>query len=183
MAATARLVALLRAVNVGGRSLLMTDLKAALHRLGYVDVQTLLQSGNAVILAKGRERPDQIERRLERDLVKSVALESAVFVRTRLEWDEIVASNPFPHEAKTDPARLILMLLKTTPSPDAVKRLQAAIKGPEIVHAAGRRLDVLYPDGMGRSKLTNALIERTLATTGTARNWNTVLKLAVMVST
>lgn len=176
------LVGLLRAVNVGGRGLLMTDLKAAIDRLGYRDARTLLQSGNIVFRASSRDDPTRIEERLERDLQTRLGLQSAVFVRNRGEWDEIVASNPFPREAEDDPARLVLMLLKSAPPAAAVERLQAANKGREVVRVHERRLYAVYPDGMGRSKLTNTVIERTLGTSATARNWNTVLKLAAMLS-
>jgi uncharacterized protein (DUF1697 family) len=86
----------------------------------------------------------------------------------------------FEAEAKSDPGHLVVMALKDAPAASAVKALQAAIKGREIVRAAGRHAYIVYPDGIGRSKLTNALIEKTLATRGTARNWNTVMKLAAM---
>ena len=62
-----------------------------------------------------------------------------------------------------------------------VKALQAAIKGPEIVRSDGAQLYITYPAGIGDSKLTNALIEKTLGTRGTGRNWNTVLKLAALM--
>ena len=75
------------------------------------------------------------------------------------------------------------MLLKSAPDATRVKALQAAIVGPEIVRAKGRHAYIVYPDGMGRSRLTSALIERTLGTRGTARNWNTVLKLGALVGT
>jgi uncharacterized protein (DUF1697 family) len=182
MAVGAHLVALLRAVNVGGRSLLMADLKAALERLGFAGARTLLQSGNAVFSANGRHTPTRIEQLLERDLRSHLALESTVFVRTQTEWHDIVASNPFRDEAKIDPAHLVVMLLKSTPAPAAVERLQSAIKGREIVGAGERRLYAFYPDGLGRSKLTNSVIERTLKVSGTARNWNTVVKLAALLS-
>jgi uncharacterized protein (DUF1697 family) len=173
------MIALLRAVNVGGRSLLMADLKALVDDLGYRETRTVLQSGN-VIFRGGRHNPAQIEQRLETALRGRHALESAVFVRSTAEWDEVVSANPFPGEAKSDPAHLVLMLLKATPAAAAVERLQAAITGPEVVRAAERRLYITYPEGIGRSKLTNAVIERTLGTAGTARNWNTVLKLAAL---
>ena len=54
---------------------------------------------------------------------------------------------------------------------------QAAIKGPEIVRGEGRQAYIVYPDGVGRSKLTATLIEKKLRTRATGRNWNTVLKL------
>lgn len=68
------------------------------------------------------------------------------------------------------------MCLKDAPGAKAVT--QAAITGPELVQARGRELYAVYPAGIGRSRLTSSLMEKTLGTRGTARNWNTVLKLA-----
>jgi uncharacterized protein (DUF1697 family) len=92
----------------------------------------------------------------------------------------IIANNPFPDAAANDPSHLIVMFLKGPPTTEAVKTLQAAIKGSEVISADGRQLYMIYPDGMGQSKLTGTLIERKLATRGTARNWNTVIKLAAL---
>ena len=63
-----------------------------------------------------------------------------------------------------------------------VAALQKAIVGREVVRAKGRCAYIVYPDGIGRSKLTGALIEKKLGTRGTARNWNTVLKLRNLVA-
>jgi uncharacterized protein (DUF1697 family) len=73
------------------------------------------------------------------------------------------------------------MPLKSPPKPAAVKALQAAIRGPEQIAVRGRELYATYPAGIGRSKLTVALIEQKLGVRGTGRNWNTVLKLAALV--
>jgi uncharacterized protein (DUF1697 family) len=67
------------------------------------------------------------------------------------------------------------------PKATDVEALQAAVQGPEIVRSHGRQLYLVYPEGIGRSKLTNTLIERKLGTRGTGRNWNTVLKLAALI--
>ncbi len=72
------------------------------------------------------------------------------------------------------------MALKTPPDPSTFPALRAAIKGPERVELSGRHAWLVYPDGVGRSKLTNTVIERRLGVRGTARNWNTVLKLAAL---
>jgi len=72
------------------------------------------------------------------------------------------------------------MALKDAQSVENVKALEAAISGPERVHASDKHLYIDYPDGAGNSKLTNVLIERKLETCGTARNWNTTLKIAGM---
>ncbi len=72
------------------------------------------------------------------------------------------------------------MALKGAPDAGAVAALQAAITGREVVRADGRHAYLVYPDGVGRSRLTLALIEKKLGTSGTARNWNTALKLAAL---
>jgi uncharacterized protein (DUF1697 family) len=74
------------------------------------------------------------------------------------------------------------MCLKASPPADRVAALQAAIRGREVVRAAGRHAYIVYPDGIGTSRLTVALIERKLGTRGTGRNWNTVLRLADVLS-
>ena len=88
-----------------------------------------------------------------------------------------MARNPFAAEAKRDPGHLLVMFLKLAPEIKNVEALQAAIVGPEIVRADGAQLYAVYPDGVGRSRLTHGLIEKKLGTRGTGRNWNTVLKL------
>jgi uncharacterized protein (DUF1697 family) len=105
-----------------------------------------------------------------------------VFVRSAAEWDAVISANPFPEEAEADPSHLVVVVLKDAPSATAVKTLQAGIKGREVVRAHERQLYIVYPDGMGTSKLTSSVIERVLATRGTARNWNTTLKLAALAA-
>jgi uncharacterized protein (DUF1697 family) len=95
-------------------------------------------------------------------------------------WHKIVARNPSPEKDKHDPGHLVVMFLKTAPPAKKVDALQGAIQGPEIIRAAGKQLYIVYPAGIGRSKLTGALIEKTLGSRGTGRNWNTVLKLAAL---
>jgi len=70
------------------------------------------------------------------------------------------------------------MILKGAPDREHVTALERVIVGCEVIRVSGRHLHIVYPDGIGRSRLTNALIEQKLGTQGTARNWNTVLKLA-----
>jgi uncharacterized protein (DUF1697 family) len=171
-------IALLRAVNLAGHGrVAMADLRKLIEGLGFADVRTLLQSGNAVF-GGGRQSGAALERALEAAADKALALETDFFVRSAKEWAGVVAANPFPREAKADPSHLVLMTLKAAPTATAVKELQAAIKGRETVQANGRELYIVYPDGIGNSKLTTALIDRKLGTRGTGRNWNTVLKLA-----
>ena len=176
-------VALLRAINVAGHQMVgMADLRAFLADLGFGEPRSLLQSGNLVF--GGRKRPArQLEQFLEAEARKRLDLPTDFFVRTADEWAGIVARNPFPDEAVRDPGHLLVMFLKDTPGDSQVKALQAGISGREIVRAHGPHAYIFYPDGVGRSKLTNARIEKALGTRATGRNWNTVRKLAAMVAT
>jgi uncharacterized protein (DUF1697 family) len=172
-----RFIGLLRGINVGGhKKVAMADLLALLKRLDFDDARTLLQSGNLVFRTVGKTA-SQLERLLESEVLERLGLETKFFVRSEEEWKAMVAANPFTREAKSDPARLAVVFLERAPEVENVKELQAAIKGRETLRAGGRHLYIVYPDGMGTSKLTNAVIEKKLAMRGTARNWNTVLKL------
>jgi uncharacterized protein (DUF1697 family) len=174
-------VALLRAVNLPGHNKVgMADLRELVALLGFADGQSLLQSGNLIFKAGGAS--EQIERQLEEATRKRLGVHTDFFVRSSAEWKKVVNGNPFPREAEDDPGHLVLMCLKSAPSREQVTSLQRAIKGRETIQVKGHDGYIVYPDGIGRSKLTTALIEKYLGTRGTGRNWNTVLKLAAMVS-
>jgi uncharacterized protein (DUF1697 family) len=175
-------IALLRAVNVGGRSVAMADLRAMLEAHGCANSRTLLQSGNAVFAVNAKSSAVALEKKLETEAQRRFGFAVAFMLRTAAEWEALVACNPFPDAAKKDPARLILMAFKGAPDADAIKALRDGYKGPETIHVAGREAYLIYPEGQGNSKLTNALIERKLGVAGTARNWNTVLKLAALAA-
>ena len=173
-------IALLRGINVGGhKQVAMADLRELLTELGFVDGRSMLQSGNLVFRAPAR-RGTELERVLEGEAKKRLGVDVDFFVRTVDEWKTVVAQNPFRAEATRDPGHLVVVFLKDAPNATAVKALQAAISGQEVVRAKSRHAYIVYPDGIGRSRLTNALIERKLGTRGTGRNWNTVLKLSAL---
>jgi uncharacterized protein (DUF1697 family) len=174
-------IALLRAVNVGGTAKMpMAELRALCERLGLKSVRTLLHSGNLVFEA-GSRSPAACEKLLQAACAKAFSLETDIYVRTPGEIEAVLARNPFPAEARDDPAHLHVLFLRAAPDPQAFKTLQAAIKGRETVRGVGREAYIVYPDGAGTSKLTLRLIEKHLGTTGTMRNWNTVGKLAVLM--
>ena len=173
-------VALLRGVNVGGnRKVAMADLRELAASLGLTDPQTLLQSGNLVFRSSARSAP-QLEALLEKGAAGRLGIETDFIVRSAAELASIVERNPFPKEAASDPARLAVVFLKAPAGASASKSLQAAIKGREVARVDGRQVYIVYPDGMGASKLTLPVIDRALGTRGTARNWNTVLKLGAL---
>jgi uncharacterized protein (DUF1697 family) len=173
-------IALLRGINVGGhKQVAMSDLRTLLQVLGFAGVRTLLQSGN-LIFRSDRSTGAALERVLEVETAKRLQVSVDYLVRSAREWKTIVAANPFPDEAKRDPSHLLVMLLKKAPQKDNLNALRAAVKGPESIRSEGKELYIVYPAGIGRSKLTHALIEQKLGLRGTGRNWNTVLKLAAL---
>jgi len=176
-----RHVALLRAVNLPGYNKIgMADLRQLLVDLGFADAQSLLQSGNLVFGSRGRTSA-QLEALLEAEAKARLGLATDFMVRDAGEWKKVIAGNPFPEEAERDPGHLLVMFLKDEPDGKDVAALQEAIVGREVVRAKGRHAYLVYPDGVGRSRLTNVLIEKKLRTRGTGRNWNTVLKLGALV--
>ena len=174
-------VALLRAVNVGGANrLAMADLRGALEGQGFSGVQTLLQSGNVVFESRTRSAKTS-ERLIRTALHAQCGVDVDVFVRAASEWRAIVAGNPFVTESQRDPGRVVVMVFGSSPDAAAERRLRASIAGMERVAMAGSHGYLVYPDGIGRSRLTPSVIERALQTRGTARNWNTVVKLAALL--
>ena len=172
-------VALLRGINVGGNKMVaMAELRAALTEMGLAEVRTLLQSGNVVFRAAAQPSA-KLEARLEKEAGKRFGFAPDFHVRTADEWREVIAANPFPKEAKADPGHLLVTFFKTPVDTAKVKALQSAIIGPEIARCNGRQLYMTYPNGVGNSKAA-LLIDRMLGARGTARNWNTVTKLAAL---
>jgi uncharacterized protein (DUF1697 family) len=174
-------LALLRGVNVGGNKMVaMADLRRVLTAMGYDDVTTVLQSGNIVFSGKAA-KATAVETRLETAIEKQLGLRADFHVRTAAEWHAVVAANPFADEATKDPGHLLVYCFKAPLDGGRVEALRTAITGRERLKADGRHLYMTFPDGMGDSKAA-PLVDRMLGVRGTARNWNTVLKLAALAA-
>jgi uncharacterized protein (DUF1697 family) len=175
-------IALLRGINVGGHNkIAMADLRDFIAKLGFTGPKTLLQSGNLVFTG-GRKSDKALETLLEQETAKRLGVAADYMIRNTAALEAVVAANPFPKEAKSDPSHLVVVFLKSAVTAKDVKALGELIKGPEVVRGEGTHLYIVYPAGIGTSKFTAALIEKKLGTRGTARNWNTVLKLLALAS-
>jgi uncharacterized protein (DUF1697 family) len=172
-----RYVALLRAVNVGGRNrIAMAHLRELLRGLGYGAVRTHLQSGNAVFTAPAGATPEPVAEAIEGALLAELDLAAKVLVRTRAELQRIVAGNPLLDVA-TDHRRLLVAFLSDPPAPNAVTQLAPADFEPEVFAVGEREIYVWYPEGVQAARLSNAFWERRLGVSATGRNWNTVTRL------
>ena len=173
-------IALLRGINVGGhQAVAMSELRDLVTQLGFESPRSLLQSGNLVFLSDARTT-GELERLLETEAETRLGIHADFLIRSAKEWREVVARNPFRKEAERDPRHLVVMFLKAAVNAKVVKAVQAQIAGREIIRGDGKHLYIVYPDGIGRSRLTNAVLEKKLGIRGTARNWNTVLKIAAL---
>jgi uncharacterized protein (DUF1697 family) len=165
-------VALLRAVNVGGLKVAMADLRELAVGLGWSDVRTHLNSGN--LLFTSTEAPAEAAERLERTLAERYGREVPVLVRTPDELAGVLDRQPFRGE-RYDERRLQVAFLSGAAAPDALDRIVTS-DGEECV-VDGREAFLHYPNGMGRSKLTTAVLERAFGVRVTVRGVRTVAGL------
>ncbi|MBI5087970.1 MAG: DUF1697 domain-containing protein [Actinobacteria bacterium] len=184
--ASTRLVGLLRAVNVGGRSLPMTALRDIVSGLGHRDVVTFIQSGNVVFTTDRAARTiaqrDAIGAEIEEGLATEAGLRTTVMVRTAAELAAAVESMPFAG-AEPNRSRLMVVFLAGRPSAEAIGRLEPDRFAPDRFEVSGREMYVHYPQGAGTSKFNGAYYDKRLGVLGTARNLNTVAKLVELAST
>lgn len=172
-----RSIVLLRAVNVGDSALRMATFAQALADAGCASVRTVGASGNAVVETASSLQGATLEAKVEAALARRAGLRTEAFAREGEEWDRLIRDNPYAAEAHDDPAHLLVVVLKSRPAQDAWTRLAEAVVGRERTAPGERHAYIVYPDGIGRSKLTAARIDRALGVPGTGRNWNTVLSL------
>ena len=174
------LIALLRGINVvGNNKLPMKELSALLTGMGLRDVQTYIQSGNVVFSSNLKNRATlaakiSAEIKAQHDFAPHVLLLEAV------ELHEAKAGNPYP-EAEAEPKTLHLFFLDEVPQHPDLKSLEVLKANGECFKLAGKVFYLHTPEGFGPSKLA-ARVEKSLGVASTARNWNTVCKLAEMVA-
>lgn len=165
-------IALLGAVNVGGRKMTAAGMRAVAEGLGYEQVASYVNSGNLVVVTS--RSAATVERELAAALSLDVGFDVKVHARTSAQWEKVVADLPFPDEARTDPSHLVVYCWdgavgSTSFDPSRYGREQVVWQGHDAY--------AYYPDGIGRSKLTLPVLTKACGRAGTARNWNTVLAL------
>ena len=162
-------ILLLRAVNVGGTGKLpMSELKRLCEKAGFGKVRTYIASGNVVAERDGSGTQAKVA--IEAELRVYAGKPVDVIVRTGAEMSEVVANNPFPDRAANS---TVAIFLDRAPAHGVLKDVKG--QANEELRLGAREIYVHYPDGIGRSKLRIPA-----ASDGTARNMNTVAKLAAM---
>lgn len=176
-----RYVLLLRGINVGGNNkIAMADLRGMLEGMGFSNVRTLLQSGNAAFTTKPSDTT-AVQSAIEAAIQETFDLRIACLVLTAHDIEQTISENPLTAET-AEPKKLHATFLFDTPTTAGVDSFdQSTI--PETFAVRNQVLYVFYANGAGTTKLTEGFWKKLgLGTTGTARNWNTVLKLRDLVS-
>jgi uncharacterized protein (DUF1697 family) len=176
-----RFVSLFRGINVGGHQSVRMDALKELHEsLGLQAVATYIQSGNVVFSSENAD-VTQIQKQIEYGFAQTFGFQVNVMVRTAEEFNVMIENNPFQNQPMKESKWVVAMFLASQPMSTAREDIQKTYTGPEELYITGQEVYIYYPEGIGRSKLTNVFLEKKLKTMGTARNWNTVLRLQKMM--
>lgn len=172
-------VALLRGVNVGGANKLpMQELRAALVESGFSNVATYIQSGN-VVLEADSQKPEAVAAAVSAVIEQQFGFEVPATVRSAEQLGAVIRNNPFLARG-CEPKALHVAFLAQRPDPAAMQTLAPdRSPGDEFV-VEGEEIYLHCPNGLARTKLTNAWFDSKLRTMSTVRNWNTVLRLFEM---
>ena len=171
---------LLRGINVGGKNKLpMPALRTLLEDAGYDGVATYIQSGNVVLRSSLAE--SALTRAVEKQIAEEFSLAIRVVVRTHAELERIAGANPFL-AGGGEATGLHVVFLDSAPKAAAIATLDPDRSPGDEFSVSGSEIFLRYPNGSGRSKLTLDYLERRLGVTGTARNWNTLLKLVELTA-
>lgn len=176
-----RFALLLRGINVGGnKKVAMADLRELLSELGFTDVATFLQSGNAVFSYR-RTKPEVLARRIQAAIREQFGLEVSCIVRTREEMAAVVAGNPLGKVA-TDGSKLLLVFLSKSPDPKRMAEHDAIELDPDQIRLGDRVIYQWCPEGILAAPAVGGFAEKYWSVTTTGRNWNTVTKFVALLN-
>jgi uncharacterized protein (DUF1697 family) len=174
------MISMLRGVNVGGHNRIKMDALRALYEfLKLRDAQTYVQSGN-VIFRTDEQDVARLAKRIEDGIERKFGFRPDVILRTAAEMRDAIARNPFAKRRGIEPGKLLVSFLASDPGEEARKKLRQMKCDPEELRVEGREVYIYFPNGMGRSKLPWAGLDKMLKTPATGRNWNSVTKMLEM---
>ncbi|MBD5786984.1 DUF1697 domain-containing protein [Cellulosimicrobium terreum] len=175
--------ALLFAVNVGGRKVPSTRLRALAGELGFVGARTIVNSGNLVVApgTSGARTADEVAQVVHDGVAEEFGVDATVVVLTGAQLERIVADVPWSKAARDDPAHLVVLIGEKPVDAAGVARLDLSNPGRENLAVTHGVLYARFPDGIGRSRLSTTVLSRAAGTPVTGRNWNTVTRLLELV--
>ncbi len=172
-------IALLRGINVSGQKIIKMDaLRALFEAGGCANVQSYIQSGNVAF-----EHPEAdagaLRKHIEAHVKASLGYAVPTLLRERKALETVVAGNPFPLDLPDFGKKVYVAFFEQAPSEAAIASIAPYVNDMEQLVVRGGEGYLYYADGLGKAKLTHALIERRLGM-ATMRNWNTVTTLLEM---
>ena len=174
---TERYLVMPRGINVGTRNRVpMAELRSKLTGRGYGDVATVLQSGNVIVSTK-EDRPGEVAGAVQRLLRDEFGVDVACVVRTADQVRGVLERSPL-QAVVSDPSRYLVTFLSHDPDPEAVAALLGEDHSPEVIAIEGAEAYVWTPDGVKAMTLSYAYLEQRFDVAATARNWNTIKKIA-----
>lgn len=171
-------VAFLRAINLGGHTVKMDELRRLFKEMGFSNVETFIASGNVFFVSPSTD-PQELERKIEASLHDSLGYPVATFIRTADELAEISRRDPFKDAGtETEGSTLYIVFAASVPGEQAVQRLLALASDSNRLHAFGREIYWLCRTSFSDSGFSLALLEKALGLPATIRNASTVKKIA-----
>jgi uncharacterized protein (DUF1697 family) len=176
-----RYVALFRGINVGkAKRIAMADLRVLLGKLGYTEVATLLNSGNAVFTGGAGPAAKHAER-IQQAVLKNLGVDALVIVKSGKDMEGVIDGNEFGSVAD-DPSRLLVALTNDSKALASVKPLARSEWGAEKIHVGKHAAYLWCANGILESRAAVALMKG-LEGTGTTRNWATLNKIHALLET
>ena len=180
MVSVAAIVSMLRGINLASHKRVKMDtLRGVYESLGLRNPQSYIQSGNVVFTSEEQDLAG-LTKRIEQRVHREFGFHADVILRTVTELREVIARNPFAKRRDIEPSRLLVVFLANDPGKEARDKILDIKADPEELRMTERDLYIYFPNGMARPKLSIPLIDKTLKTSGTGRNWNSVVKLLEM---
>ena len=171
------LISMLRGINVGGHNKVdMAALRALYKSLKFEEPRTYVQSGNVIFRTK-EKISSALAKKIQTAIEHKFGCHPEVILRTSEELRKTIAATPFPATRGLEPGKVLVTFLAADPGPDANAALLKLKSNPEELHLKGRELYIYFPNGAGKSRLPWSSIAKLLKTEGTARNWNSVVRI------
>ena len=176
-------ISILRGINVSGqKKILMADLRTLYENLHFENVKTYIQSGNVVFKSEEKLEGADTSKKIEEAILKKYGFNVPVIIRSLLEINKVIDSNPFLSEKDINLKKLHVTFLSEIPSKEKLQDLKSVDFSPDEFAIKGKEIYLHIPVSYGETKLSNSFFEKKLKVTATTRNWNTVNKLAEMGS-
>ena len=178
-------ISLLKGINVGGKNLIkMADLRKSYENLGFQNIRTYLQSGNVIVTAKETELKE-LEHKISLQIKRDFGFDILVIALTPDKLVQIIHKNPFLKKPDIEPDFLYVSFLSTNPDLSEKKAIEKKLQNREEIAFTDIAFYMYCPEGYGKTKLTNSILEKTLKVGATTRNWKTtneLLKIAREIS-